>query len=326
MTTPGAVPTGLSIVWAPSGTSACFRFICAMRAMPARAKRSRSHCSISGWRTRRTPATAAIASRVTSSCVGPRPPVRITASARASASWTAVPIRPSLSPTTVCRRQSQPTSASRRLIQDALELTIWPSSSSVPTPMISQRTLCFPSLPFPSGGGPPSHQLRALGGDDFHLQVVADLRGSSLDAHDAVRIDPFAEAAAFHRAARADPLDQHLEPAADPACLHLGEDAVLQLLEPLDPGAGGARGHAPVEAERGGAVLRRVREEGDPVEPGLLEEALELAHVRLALAGEAQDEVGAEGRVRVQRADAAEPPRRMRRSTGPLTCWSERSK
>src|SRR6266498_2250929 len=55
----------------PSGTSACLRFISAIRAPANREKRSRNHCSMSGSRTRRTPATAAIASRVTSSRVGP---------------------------------------------------------------------------------------------------------------------------------------------------------------------------------------------------------------------------------------------------------------
>jgi len=51
-------------------------------------------------RTSRAPAASASAGRVTSSCVGPSPPVTITTSAREAASSIASTIRGSLSPTT----------------------------------------------------------------------------------------------------------------------------------------------------------------------------------------------------------------------------------
>jgi hypothetical protein len=63
---------------------------------------------------------------------------------------------------------------------------------------------------------------------------------------------------------------------------------------------------AVVQVEGGGAVLGRPGEERHPVQPGRLEEPLQLGHVGLALAGEAEDEVGAEGGVRVEGADPAD--------------------
>jgi hypothetical protein len=51
-------------------------------------------------RTSRAPAASASAGRVTSSCVGPSPPVTITTSALEAASSIASTIRGSLSPTT----------------------------------------------------------------------------------------------------------------------------------------------------------------------------------------------------------------------------------
>ncbi len=77
----------------------------------------------------------------------------------------------------------------------------------------------------------------------------------------------------------------------------------MYFLDALDPGPGGGRRDAAVQVEGGGAVLGRPGEERDPVQPGRLQERLQLAHVGLALAGEAEDEVGAEGGVRVEGAD-----------------------
>src|SRR5512133_524705 len=247
------------MVRAPSGASAWRRFISAMRWTPMRPNRSRSHASSSGWRTRATPATSARASRVTSSWVGPRPPVRRTASARPRASRMASAMRSVLSPTTVWRRQSQPTSARRWPIQAALVLTIWPSSSSVPTPMISQRTLAPCREPTAAGmlPGRPGQELRALGGGDHHRQVLPhrEGRGGGLDPDHAVGVGGLPVAAALGGAAGLDPLDQHLQPAPDPGLLDLDQDAVLQGLGPLDPGPGGGRGDAAVQLQGGGAVL-----------------------------------------------------------------------
>ena len=53
-----------------------------------------------------------------------------------------------------------------------------------------------------------------------------------------------------------------------------------------------AGGHLAVEGERLGAVLVRVAEHPDRVQPGLDQEPLELGDVGLALAGEADDDVG----------------------------------
>src|SRR5215218_7150343 len=317
MISPGAVPRGLSMVRAPSGTSAWRRFISAMRWTPMRSNRSRSHASSSGWRTRDTPATSARASRVTSSWVGPRPPVRITASARPSASRMVPAMRSVLSPTTVWRRQSQPTSARRWPIQAALVLTIWPSSSSVPTPMISQRTLA-PCRETTAAGmlpGRPGQKLRALGGGDHHRQVLPHPEASwgALDPDHAVGVGGLPEAAALGGAAGLDPLDQHLEPAPDPGLLGLGQHAILHLLGPLDPVPGGGLRDAAVQAEGGRAVLGRPGEEGHPVEAGRLQERLQLAHVGPALAREAEDEVGAEGGVGVEGAD---PPDQVEEALG----------
>src|SRR5512132_3315975 len=271
MISPGAVPLGLSMVRAPSGTPAWRRFISAMRWMPMRPNRSRSHASSSGWRTRATPATSASASRVTSSWVGPRPPVTTTASARPSASLMVPPMRWVLSPTAVWRRQSQPTSARRWPIQAALVLTIWPSSSSVPTPMISQRTLapCREPTAARMLPGRPGQKLRALGGGDHHRQVLPHREGpgGALDPDHAVGVGGLPVAAALGGAAGLDPFHQHLE------------QAVLQLLGPLDPGPGRGRRDAAVKVEGGRAVLGRPGEEGHPVEAGRLQERLQLTHV-----------------------------------------------
>src|SRR5918994_4178827 len=316
MISPGAVPRGLSMVRAPSGTSAWRRFISAIRWTPMPPNRSRSHASSSGWRTRATPATSARASRVTSSWVGPRPPVRMTASARPRASRMASAIREVLSPTTVWRRQSQPTSARRWPIQAALVLTIWPSSSSVPTPMISQRTLapCRSNQVARMLPGGPGQKLRTLGGGDDNGQVRPDPGlADALDPDHPVGVGGLPEAAALGGAVGLDPLDQHLEAAADPALLELAEEAVLQLLDAFKAGPGGGRGDAAVQAEGGGAVLGGPGEEGHPVQPGRLQELLQLADVGRALAGEAEDEVGAEGGVRVEGTD---PPDQLQEPLG----------
>src|SRR6266571_2549436 len=173
--------------------------------------------------------------------------------------------------------------------------------------MISQRTLSCLSV-LSSDRDRSGKQLRSLGGGDLDLNVVARPGRGLLDPNDPVRVDAFPEAAALGGAGLVDALDQHVKPAADPGGLQLGQYALLQLLDPLHAGAGGAGGHAPIEVERGGAVLGRIREEGDPIQAGRFEERFELADVGLALAGEPQDEVGAEGRVAVQRSDPLDQP------------------
>src|SRR6478609_9314968 len=96
----------------------------------------------------RMPGAVPIASRVTSSWVGPIPPQTTTASADASISRIAVTIRPRLSPTLRCSIVSIPTAASCSPIQELFVSTIWPSSSSVPIARTSHR---MPTLPLPLG-------------------------------------------------------------------------------------------------------------------------------------------------------------------------------
>src|SRR5262245_6293680 len=86
-----------------------------------------------------TPITAAIASRVTSSCVGPRPPEMMTASASAKRWRNTASMRPTLSPILTWLNELTPLRASCSPIHAELVSTIWPSSSSVPTAITSQR-------------------------------------------------------------------------------------------------------------------------------------------------------------------------------------------
>ena len=90
-----------------------------------------------------------------------------------------------------------------------------------------------------------------------------------------------------------------------------------------------------VEAGGLGAVLVGVAEHPDRVEPGRDQEALELGDVGLGLAGEADDDVGADAGLGRRRADlrrAARGSARCRRSgasgaaRGALACWKDRSK
>ena len=85
---PGAVPFGLGSASADGIRQACLR-LTSGKAIPRRSKRSRSHASISGSTVGSSPTSAATASRVRSSGVGPRPPVVTTRSARPSAASSA---------------------------------------------------------------------------------------------------------------------------------------------------------------------------------------------------------------------------------------------
>ena len=81
---PGAVPFAFGRASADGISQACLRLISGI-GMPRRDQRPRSHASRSGSTTGVSPSAAAIASRVRSSGVGPRPPVETTRSARSSA-------------------------------------------------------------------------------------------------------------------------------------------------------------------------------------------------------------------------------------------------
>src|SRR6185437_88161 len=95
-------------------------------------------------------------------------------------------------------------------------------------------------------------------------------------------------------------LDEYLDRLANPVGGALRHDLLGKAGELADPA-----GHLVlvdldvVGISRGlGAVLVRVAEDADSVEPGLVQELLELRQVRLRLAGEADDEVGPHARVR----------------------------
>ena len=98
-------------------------------------------CSMSSSRrSSSTPITSAIASRVTSSGVGPSPPHTMTASARSSSSRRHCTMRPRLSPTLRCSQRVD--ADGRRAARRSTELlvsTIWPSSNSVPIARTSHR-------------------------------------------------------------------------------------------------------------------------------------------------------------------------------------------
>src|SRR3954470_5959117 len=86
-----------------------------------------------------TPITSAIASLVRSSCVGPRPPHTITASAALNVLRSTATTRPRLSPTFTCSSESMPLAARCSPIHALLVSTICPRSSSVPTATTSHR-------------------------------------------------------------------------------------------------------------------------------------------------------------------------------------------
>src|SRR6185436_15326151 len=135
---PGAVPRVCGITSAPTGTMAWRRLLAAMY-RPRDSNIPAITAATSSSSTSCTPITSAMASRVRSSCVGPRPPHTITASAVANVWRSAVTTRPRLSPTFTCSRESMPFAARCSPSHALLVSTICPSSSSVPTATTSHR-------------------------------------------------------------------------------------------------------------------------------------------------------------------------------------------
>ena len=95
---PGAVPARWGMMVAPAGTSA-WRSLLADMARPRAWKNPAMTSTIVWSRTSSTPMTSAMASRVMSSWVGPRPPQTMIPSLRARAVRKASVIRSWLSPT-----------------------------------------------------------------------------------------------------------------------------------------------------------------------------------------------------------------------------------
>jgi hypothetical protein len=117
---PGAVPRVCAITVAPTGTSAWRRlFSGIVRPRLANSLRMTS-ATASSCTSSTPPITAAIASRVTSSWVGPRPPLTITASASSRRRRNATSMRPTLSPTFTWSSEPMPFRASRSPIHDEL--------------------------------------------------------------------------------------------------------------------------------------------------------------------------------------------------------------
>ena len=109
---PGAVPSGFGSARAEGMSQACFVLRSGM-VRPRPANHARRSASSTASTAGVSPSAAAIASRVRSSSVGPRPPVATTSSLRASARSNASLQRPRLSPTVCMCRQSIPRSARR---------------------------------------------------------------------------------------------------------------------------------------------------------------------------------------------------------------------
>ena len=129
---PGAVPFGFGSASADGIRQACLR-LTSGKSMPRRSNRSRSHASISGSTVGSSPTSAATASRVRSSGVGPRPPVVRTRSARPSAASSA-PRTTSRSSGMACSRSTcTPRAVRSRASSPAFVSRVSPTVISLPT-------------------------------------------------------------------------------------------------------------------------------------------------------------------------------------------------
>jgi hypothetical protein len=101
-------------------------------------------------------------------------------------------------------------------------------------------------------------------------------------------------------------LDQDVDTAADPLLGALCDEFVGEGADPRDALGDDVGVELAVELRRLGAVLVRVAEYPDRVEPRRAEEPLELGEVDLGLAREADDDVAARAEVGCQLARAGE--------------------
>src|SRR5512140_3531125 len=129
---PGAVPRSLGIEVAEGISHACLRLALG-KGTPRRSKSARSHASRSASTVGCSPTAAAMASRVRSSGVGPRPPVRTTRSDRSSAPSIADRRAGSSSGIDVVRRTTTPASVRPRARSPAFVSRVSPVVSSEPT-------------------------------------------------------------------------------------------------------------------------------------------------------------------------------------------------
>src|ERR1700694_5830511 len=136
---PGAVPSGFGNTAALVRMSACLALLADIF-MPRLANRSSSFAMSSGSRCSFKPSASATASRVRSSSVGPRPPVKMMMSERRMASLAAA-VNPSVSsPTMHLKRTSTPRSFNFSVRYNELVSRRWGVSNSDPTAMISAFT------------------------------------------------------------------------------------------------------------------------------------------------------------------------------------------
>jgi hypothetical protein len=129
------VPFGLSSSAAPRGTIAWRRLISGI-VIPRRAKRSWMRSTIDSSTSSGTSSARASESRVTSSSVGPSPPVATITSAHDSARRNKSATSLASSPATAFKRTSTPISFSRSVMNNELVSTRNGVSSSVPTAMM----------------------------------------------------------------------------------------------------------------------------------------------------------------------------------------------
>ena len=128
---PGAVPLGLGSEVADGMTHACFTFTDG-NGWPRRAQRPLSQSSVASSTDTVSSQTAATASRVRSSGVGPRPPVVTTRSARESAVRSASTTTSRSSGRSAIRETATPWATSERASSPLLVSVVSPTVSSEP--------------------------------------------------------------------------------------------------------------------------------------------------------------------------------------------------
>ena len=140
---PGAVPRGLGSTVTEGMTPACFLLVSGI-SCPRPRKFSSIAAMRSGSSVMVSPNVSAMASRVRSSFVGPRPPVQMMRSERSRHRCSISTISPISSPmmVTVCR--SMPSAGSRAAMWAELVSTVSPIRSSVPKARISARMRASP--------------------------------------------------------------------------------------------------------------------------------------------------------------------------------------
>ncbi len=136
---PGAVPRALSMLVALGINQACLRLMAGI-AMPRRAKSPVSQASRVGSTSGVSPQAAAMASRVRSSGVGPRPPVSSTRSLRASPSRMASVTATRSSGNAANRMTATPIAVRSRARSPEFVSRVDPLVSSVPTARIDALT------------------------------------------------------------------------------------------------------------------------------------------------------------------------------------------